>query len=208
MKIICCSFFLSILFSFQCIAQEIKSPTVKFLTRRGYGFQDKTTNKKTIADSLSKWPETLYYNTIYKSKLLGSPTIPISFSRIEYVNGAYQVSPTISIGYGYAWFLGDFTFREDDKISVDPTFFFGLIGDIGLQNDFDLTNPAAIFAGGFFGFKAYSLFLGYDFVTRSPSIGLGGRIDMYTISQNHLNPYGKVRELRKHKRSAIPIGNE
>jgi hypothetical protein len=187
--------------------QEEKSPTVKFLNKRGYKFPD-TSITQCIADSPKKWPDTLYYNTVYKAMLLGSQTISISFSRLEYVNRKYQVGPAISIGYGYAWFFGDFVFNENDKITVDPTFFFGLIGDVGLQNDFSLNKPAGIFAGGFIGIGSFSLFVGYDFISKSPSIGLGGRIDMFTLSQNFLHPFGKVREARKHKSIALPISNE
>ncbi len=187
--------------------QVEKSPIVKFLTMRGYQFQS-TLNNQIIPDSLKKWPDTLYYNTVYKAKLFGSPTIPISFSKIEYVNGKYEVSPTISIGYGYTWFFGDFIFNENDKITVDPTFFFGLITDIGLQNDFSLKKLASIFTGGFIGFGAFSLFAGYDYITNSPSIGLGGRIDLYTVKQNYLKPMGKVREVRKHKSVSLPIADE
>src|SRR3954468_1201759 len=74
-----------------------KSPTLKFLNKRGFVFAD-TVRKNIRVDSLKKWPDTLYYNTVYRAKLLGSPTIPISFSKIERVNGKYEVSPTISIG--------------------------------------------------------------------------------------------------------------
>ena len=187
--------------------EDEKSPIVNFLNLRGYTFVNRD-SVNSIPDSLKKWPDTLYYNTVYRAKLLGSPTIPISFSKIEYVNGEYQVSPSISIGYGYTWFKGDFIFNENDKITVDPTYFFGVIGDIGLQNNFSLKKLASVFTGGFIGFGAFSLFGGYDFITRSPSIGLGGRVDLFTISQNFLKPIGKVREARKHKSVAIPISNE
>src|SRR5436853_4261672 len=97
-----------------------KNPIVQFLTKRGYTFPE-TKKKKALPDSLQKWPDTLYYNTVYKAKLLGSPTIPISFSRIEYINGTYQVSPTLSVGYGYTWLPGDFMFYETDNITADPS---------------------------------------------------------------------------------------
>src|SRR5436190_6579170 len=121
------------LFTFICLAihvseaqnsQEEKSPVVEFLNRRGYSFEQMKNEK--LPDSLKQWPDTLYYNTVYKAKLLGSPTIPISFSSIEYVDGQYQVSSLVSIGYGYTWFFGDFIFNENDKITVDPTFCFGV----------------------------------------------------------------------------------
>jgi hypothetical protein len=193
-----------------CKAQPVKdekSPIVKFLYKRGYRFPDETYKRK-IPDSLRQWPDTLYYNTVYRAKLLGSPTIPISFSQIEYIDKAFVVSPTISLGYGYTWFFGDFIFNENDKIEVDPTFFFGLIGDISLLENLNLNKLAGFFTGGFIGFKAYSLFLGYDFILKSPNISLGGRIDLYTIRQLSLKPFGKVRELRKHKSVANIISDE
>ena len=86
-------------------AQEEKSPTVKFLTKRGYTFTD-STQVINRTKSLQKWPDTLYYNTSYRATLLGSPTIPISFSQIVLVKGKFLVVPAISIGLGYTWFIG------------------------------------------------------------------------------------------------------
>ena len=188
-------------------AQKEKGPLVRFLNKRGYEFQDSPV-KKNLPDSLKKWPDTLYYNTVYKAKVLGSPTIPISFSRIEYSNGSYEVTPTISIGYGYTWFYGDFIFNENDKITIDPTFFFGLIADVALQNNFNLTKPTGFFTGGFIGFGTFSLFFGYDFIGSAAAVGLGGRIDLFTVSQKAFHPIGKIYEERRHKRIARRIDNE
>jgi len=92
---------------------------------------------------------------------------------------------------------------------VEPSIFFGLIADIGLQSDFNLRRgPAGYFAGGFIGTQAFSLFAGYEFKTNSPTIGLGSRIDLYTLSQKSLRPIGKVRVLRRHKTIATPIADE
>lgn len=207
--------YISFLILFFCLGKFVsaqdslidKSPTVVFLFKRGYTFPDSLQDQKNVTTTRN-WPDSLYYNTVYVSKLLGSPTIPISFSRIEYVDGKYQVSPTLSIGYGYTWFTGNFIFSESDNIIINPKFFFGIIGDVGLQNDFSFKKFAGIFTGGFIGFGPFSLFAGFDFISKSPSIGLGGRIDLYTISQNYLKPIGKIKELRKHKRAATIISNE
>src|SRR5205823_1153244 len=99
---------LSIL-TFSAKGQQEESPTVHFLKKRGYAFQHAYID--TVNGGVQKWPDTLYYNTVYHPRLMGSPTIPISFSKIEVVNGQYEVSPTISIGYGYEWFWGDFIFN-------------------------------------------------------------------------------------------------
>jgi len=199
--------FLLILISSFVNGQDEKSPITKYLIKRGYEFPE-SGRQKLIPDSLKQWPDTLFYNTLYKAKLLASPTIPISFSKIVSVNGEYEVTPTISIGYGYTWFFGDFIFNENDKITVDPGFFFGAIASVGVQNNFDLRKPAGFFTGGFIGFGPFSLFFGYDFISQSASIGLGGRIDLYTISQNFLKPIGKVREKQKHRKIAPIIENE
>ena len=206
--------FLTLAFFFMTsvvMGQDVfKSPTAKFLHKRGYAFpgDKKSTNK------FVRWPDTLYYNTMYRAKLLGSPTIPFSFSRLEFTHGKYNISPTISAGYGYTWFYGNFLFGENDKIIVFPTIFFGFVAEIGLQNDnavnggsFTLSKPKFLL-GGFIGTTGFSLFTGYDFVIKSPTIGLGSRIDVFTLSQKSLRPIGRVRELRRHKRIARPIDDE
>jgi hypothetical protein len=197
---------LSVLFSLNCYAQEEKSPIVQFLIKRGYVFPDSVNQEERSV--LTQWPGRLYYNTTYKSFLLGSPTIPISFSRLERIDGKYQLSPTISIGYGYTWFFGKFIFNENDKITVDPTFFFGTIADVALQSDFTFKKLAGIFAGGFIGFGGFSFFGGYDFIVGSPTFGVGGRVDLYTIYPKSLKPIGKVYEVRKPKRSSPEIEYE
>ena len=196
-----------ILFFSYAHGEEEKSPTALFLYKWGYIFPD-STHTHDQPDSLDKWPDTLYFNTVYKSKLLGSPTIPVSFSRIELSGGEYQVTPVISIGYGYTWFTGNFVFTETDKIVVDPRFYFGAVADFALQNDLQLDKLAGFFTGVFVGISSFSLFMGYDFITGSPSVSIGGRIDVYTFRQLSLNPIGKVKEARKHKTGALIIRDE
>jgi hypothetical protein len=189
---------------------EEKSPTGKFLRKRGYTFPGEAKSHKKRSD---RWPDTLYYNTRYRARFLGSPTIPISFTRAEFKNSQYQLSPDISLGYGYTWFFGYFTFSEDDKVIVNPTLFIGLIADIGIQNklgnySFNLTKPAGFFTGGFVGSQAFSLFAGFDWVAKSLTAGIGSRIDVYTLSQKALRPIGKVKSMRRHKKFAIPISDD
>ena len=207
MKAIYVSLFSVIFIAEIANAQEEKSPTVKYLYKKGYTFSDSIT-VNTRAKSLQKWPDSLFYNTYYRATLLGSPTIPISFSQIVLNKGKFVVVPAISIGGGYTWFIGKFCFNENDKITIDPVFFFGLFADVGLQNDFSLNKFTSVFTGGFIGFGAFTFFGGYDYLSRSVSVGLGGRVDLFTIFQNCLKPFGKVREVRKHKKAAVPILNE
>jgi hypothetical protein len=198
---------LFILISSVAIGQDTINPIVKFLAAKKYKFPD-SVQKSTTHKSNPQWPDTLYYNTAYKANLLGSVTIPISFSSIELAKGNYEVSPTVGLGLGYTWFYGNFTFEEDDRITVDPKLSFGLLADAGLANYFSLSKFTSFFMGGFIGIGPFTLFAGYDVVNRSPTIGLGGRIDFYTLSQKFLNIHGKVREVRKLKRIAQPITEE
>ena len=186
--------------------QDSINPITQFLLKRGYKFPG-SAKRKTIPDSLKQWPDTLFYNTTYHSKLLGSVTIPFYFSSVEIHDGAIQLSPTVNIGIGYTWFTGDFIFNEDDKITVNPKFYFGLMANTGIQNGLNL-KQGGLFTGGFIGFSAFTLIFGYDIINRSPAIGAGGRIDFYTLSQKFLHVIGKVKEERKHRAIALPIAEE
>lgn len=188
-------------------AQDDRNPIAKFLTKRGYTFPD-STKKNNLSGKPQQWPDTLYYNTMYKAKIMGSLTIPITFSSIQISNGDAVVSPNVSLGLGYTWFYGDFIFNEDEKITVDPTFFFGILGDAGIENNFSLNRLAGFFAGGFVGVGAFTLFAGYDLINKYPLVGIGGRVDFFTISQNFLHIIGKVHEVRKHKSIAPRITGE
>jgi hypothetical protein len=189
------------------IGQDLRSPNSKFLTKRGYTFPD-STNKGTLAFGNRQWPDTMYYSTMYKSRLLGSLTIPITFNSLHVSNGEGIVSPNVSIGLGYTWFYGDFIFNEDDKMTVDPTFFFGLLGDIGIGSATSFSKVAGFLAGGFIGVGAFTLFGGYDVLNGYLVVGLGARVDFFTFSQKFLHVFGRVHEVRKHKSIAKPITGE
>lgn len=209
-------FLFFIAFSSLAIGQE-ENPTTQFLIKRGYVFPDTSLH---VHNKL--WPDTLYYNTPYKSKLLGTFTIPISFTSIELTkttstntsngngsnggsNSSVEVSPNVSIGIGYAWFWGDFIFNEDDKITVDPKIFFGPMASIGIDNSFLFNKLASFSPGAFIGVSSFTFFLGYDLVNHTPSIDVGSRIDLYSVSQKLLHIIGRVHEVRHHRRIAPPI---
>jgi len=197
-----------VLYMTSCVTvKDLRSPNTQFLTKRGYTFPD-STKETNISGKPSQWPDTLYYNTMYKARHLGSLTIPITFSSIQISNGDAIVSPNVSLGIGYTWFYGDFIFDEDDKMTVDPTFFYGVLADAGIENNFSLNRLAGFFAGGFVGVGAFTLFAGYDIINKYPLVGIGGRVDFFTISQKFLHVFGKVHEVRRHKSIAQPITGE
>jgi hypothetical protein len=189
------------------VAQEELSPITKFLIRKGYTFPESAKKDSTQA-KIKQWPDTLYYNTSYKSKLLGSLTIPFFFNAIEIAPGnRFSVNPTVNIGFGYTWFWGSFIFNENDKITIDPKVYFGVMANTGLQNGLNF-KEGGVFSGGFIGVGSFTLIFGYDAVNKTPSLGFGGRVDFYTISQKYLHIIGRVHELRKHKKIAFPISYE
>lgn len=188
-------------------AEKEARPTVTFLQKRGYEFPP-LGNPPTTTMLQTKWPDTVYYNTEYKSPLLGSLTIPYSFAKIERNNGKFQVSPVISLGLGYNFFIGDFIFGENDRIITDQSFCFGPVVLAGVQNDFNLDRFTSIMTGGFIGLGPISLFFGYDYFTNSFSLEFGQRVDFYQLSQNFLNPIGRVHPVRPPKSTAIPIKYE
>jgi len=185
---------------------DTSRPIVQFLLKRGYVFPD-SIGKRHSTDTSHKWPDTLYYNTEYKAKRMGSITIPYFFSSIEIAHGNITVSPAVNLGLGYTWFGGDFIFDENDKIIVDPKLFYGVFANTGLENGLSLKR-GGLYAAGFVGVSSFTLIFGYDIINKSPSIGVGGRIDFYSISQNFLHVLGKVHSVRKHKRIDPPITRE
>ena len=184
-------------------AQQDKSPLFKFLHKRGYRFAGTDTSGKN-----DQWPDTIYYNTIYKSTLLGSPTIPFSFSSIDLSSGNFALNSAIKIGYGYTWFLGDFTFNENDELTIRQSFSFGFDADFDFKHSFITGRPTSSFVvGGFIGLQTFSLFGGYDFLEKTTTLGIVTRIDIYTIFQPSLKPFGKIRELRGHRKEALIVKN-
>jgi hypothetical protein len=202
MKYLLFSFFLFSGISL-AMGQETESPITQFLTKRGYTFPG-SVKKNNLPDSLKQWPDTLYYNTQYKGTVMGSITIPFYFSGIEIAGGKITVSPTVNLGLGYTWFWGDFIFNENDKITIDPKVFYGLFVNTGVENGLNLKSGGLI-AAGFVGVSSFTLIFGYDIINKSPSLGVGGRIDFYTVSQKFLHVIGKVHPVIKHKKINPPI---
>jgi hypothetical protein len=203
MKTVLFSLIIAVFTIINANAQQDKSPLFKFLKRRGYHFL-------TISDTSKndQFPDTIYYNTIYKAPLLGSPTIPFSFSSIDLSNPNFSLNTILKLGYGYTWFLGDFVFTEDDEIRIRQTFSFGVEADVDVSNSFLTGHATSSFvAGGFVGLQTFSLFAGYDFIKKTTTVGVITRIDIYTLFEQCLNPIGKVYEQRGHRRGVEMVKN-
>jgi hypothetical protein len=189
------------------MAQDTRSPNSKFLDKRGYTFPD-SVNTNILPRESKQWPDTLYYSTMYKARLMGSLTIPITFSSVRLSNGEAIVGSNFSLGLGYTWFYGNFVFNEDDKMTISPTFFFGVLGAAGIGTESSFSKIGGFLVGGFIGVGAFTLFGGYDLINRYALVGIGARVDFFTFSQKFLHVFGKVHEMRKHKTIAKPITGE
>jgi len=139
----------------------------------------------------SKFPEALYYNIPYYGGLLGSPYIPISFSRVIWniTDKNISLEPNLSIGGGYTFFFGDFSFTEDGKIKINPYFLFGPAFNIGFSQE--TTIKLNLVLGAFIGFTNISFYGGYDFIENNPVFGLGARFDFFTIDTSSFHVFGK-----------------
>jgi len=71
-------------------------------------------------------PEHMYYDMPMRGGLIGTPTIPISFSRLVYdiPSAQWNLVPNLAIGVGYTWMVGNFTITKENLIHVDPVIVF------------------------------------------------------------------------------------
>jgi len=192
--------------SFAIAQDDERSPNSEFLDKRGYTFPD-SANPNALPRVSTQWPDTLYYNTRYKPRLMGSLSIPITFTSIK-LNGSPGAISDLSLGLGYTWFYGNFVFNEDDRMTISPTFFYGVVFEAGIGTPTSFSKIAGSLAGGFIGVGAFTLFGGYDIINRYAEVGIGARVDFFTFSQKYLHVFGKVHEMRKHKSIAKPITGE
>ncbi len=198
---------IALIFVFSAVlySQEKESSVIRFLKKRGYVSPQQILSNRALKPN-PNWPDIVFYDTPYTCSLLGSPTLPLTFSRIEFKGADYKLGTTMSLGYGYTWFVGDFRLERNGKILVDPQFFFGVAADIGLKNDFNSDKvTAGATLGCFAGIKSFSVFGGYDILAKSWTVGIGTRIDIFTLSQESVIPFGKVSSLSEIESDAIPV---
>jgi hypothetical protein len=142
----------------------------------------------------------MYYNTAYTSPIMGTPSIPVTFNRIDYKDGRASQGATLSLGLGYTLFFGSFTIEEDGSFKVDPQILFGVAatGDLKPADPQGGGTQSGFTVGFFAGIKFIQAFIGHDFVNNATVVGLGSRIDAFNLTQAALWPYGSVQELYPH----------
>lgn len=116
---------------------------------------------------------------------LFTPSLPVSFSRLEQNDaGDWRVGANVAIGASYVFMLGKGTGLEDGSVRVDPAFFIGLTGNFGVAQDPDEDGAISesFMLGGVLGFSGLSVIAGRDILAKTPILGVGGRIDLLTLT--------------------------
>ncbi|NPV01493.1 MAG: hypothetical protein HPY53_08945 [Brevinematales bacterium] len=210
-------FLFNIVFYSVCFTQEAnskKSEIQEFFEHENPEYNKTHIESLTIGTNAqeTKWPKVLYYNTPYCGGLLGTPTIPISFSRLVYSPDTKELylEPSFSIGVGYTFFTGEFYFTEDNKININPYFLFGFSLDIGARNE--SAEKATVFSvtpGAFIGFSSFSLYVGCELMSRQWVLGIGFRLDFFSLDNSRFHVYGdKVIPVYGYPNNAKPINTE
>ena len=116
-----------------------------------------------------------------------SPTVPISFTKLEFNNGKVKLGPAMDAGLGGVFLFGTATY-EKNGIKVDPGFFVGASVNGGAAEKFaspgELTGKFSVSAFG--GFSSIAMSVGYDFVERTKFFGLATHIDTFSLLGKYL----------------------
>lgn len=136
------------------------------------------------ADKVSKFTnQKAFENGKSTDVWLLTPTLPVTFSRLVKQDGEWSVGANITIGGSYVFMLGKGTGLSDGSISINPAFFIGITGNIGVVQDFKKNGIESSFMlGGVVGFSKVSALIGYDLLLDTPIIGIGTQIDLLTIT--------------------------
>ena len=116
-------------------------------------------------------------------------SIPVTLVRLDYDDfDNVRIVPTISIGIGYFWISGSSIIdTKSESVRIYPKSILGIAtsfgaiskvdGNTGIEGSFAVT--------GVIGIHPMTMSLGYDFLTKSPVIGVGFRVDFFALSRNN-----------------------
>jgi hypothetical protein len=221
MKTIYCLVLFMILYVSYALGQDLEeqaqTPTARFLLDEKFDGSDSVYRSKNtkfhkeqfIAEESgnTKWPEKLFLNVKYSGGLIGNTVIPVKFSCLEIANGKASIGLQFSLGLGYAWTLGDFTFVEDGEIKISSKFFFGAAAGAGAKKLFDTSRlGGSLTVELFVGFQDLSLFGGFDLFSGHPVFSLGTKVSFQSISSSSFHLFGrKINPIYRVPRDAKPL---
>jgi hypothetical protein len=127
--------------------------------------------------------------------LIGTATIPINFARlVKRADGNYDVASQLSVGLGYLFVAGTMVPQSGDVVRIDPGFFIGPAGDIGVRQEENVLK-GAFSLGAVIGFNSIAFTGGYDFLGKSPYLGVSGKFDFFMLKRDAFHEYS-IREHR------------
>lgn len=109
-------------------------------------------------------------------------TVPVTFSRLEKVDGQWRIGATMSVGASYMYVVGRGTGQQGGNVQLAPDFFIGLVADFGITQG-DTSGVASSLMGGIaFGFQHLAILAGYDLLRSRPVLGVGTQIQTLSIT--------------------------
>ncbi len=120
--------------------------------------------------------------------ILGTPTIPLTFSRVEKIQGEYRIGAALELGLGYSVVQGKALYNADGTISVDPELLAGLAVNVGARNG-DTKLDSSLSLSGIIGFSRVALTTGYDLLNKSWFFGLCTKVDTFSFTKTGYTAY-------------------
>jgi hypothetical protein len=126
--------------------------------------------------------------------LLLTPSIPVNFSRLQQVNGSWQIAGSITTGLAYSFVVGQGTTLSNGSTEVVPYISIGAYVDAGgMQNLISKGIIGSASIGGTLGlYKYVGILVAYDVVNKVPIFGLGASVSIISFTSGKggilLNP--------------------
>ena len=116
-------------------------------------------------------------------------SVPVTLVRLDYdVFDNARIVPTLSLGIGYFWISGSSIIDAKSKsVKIYPKNIIGITTSFGAINrvDGNVGIEGSFVLSGVIGIHPMAMSLGYDFLTKSPVIGVGFRVDFFALSRNN-----------------------
>ncbi len=128
-------------------------------------------------------------NGIEAGSLLGIKlrtwSVPITLVRLDFnESGNSFIAPALSVGIGYAWISGvTIIDATSESLRIEPQTSIGIATSFGAVNGVDGIT-VSITVSGVIGFNSLNMSLGYDLITETAVLGVGFRIDVFSLSRN------------------------
>jgi hypothetical protein len=128
-------------------------------------------------DATTPQPDVVY------NIFLGTPSIPVTFGRLELKDGRYTIGSSLTLGVGYSFVLGKALYKPGTSVQIEPHLLGGVALDVGARTEageVDLAVGGSVYVG----ISRVAISVGGDLVNKTFVIGLATRVDSFTIAEN------------------------